>query len=169
MSRSATVSKQAEAEAIVNRYIPWSLGAGLIPIPIVDVATLTGVQLKMLGELSRLYNVEFSENSGKSIIASLVGSLGSVSVAGGTVGSLVKAIPGFGPIIGAATLPVIAGASTYAIGKVFTQHFESGGTFLSFNALEGKKIFQEKFQEGKAKVTQVAREVDAKVSKAVDF
>ena len=35
-----------------------------------------------------------------------------------------------GQSTGAITMPVIAGASTYAIYKVFVQHFESGGTFL---------------------------------------
>ena len=144
-------SKQSEAEAIVNKYIPWAMGAGLVPVPLVDIAAVTGIQIKMLGEIAKTYGIPFSENSGKAVIGSLVGGVGAFSIAGGTVGSLVKAIPGFGTIIGAATLPVIAGASTYAIGKVFVQHFESGGTFLSFDSLEGKKVFSEKFAEGKAK------------------
>ncbi len=31
------------------------------------------------------------------------------------------------------TVPTFAAASTYAVGKIFVQHFESGGTVLSFN------------------------------------
>lgn len=173
MPTTTASAKQLESEAIVNRYLPWSLGAGLIPVPVVDVAALTGVQLKMISEISRVYGIEFSETSGKSIIASLIGSVGASTVASGTLGSLVKAIPGFGPILGAVTFPLVAGATTYAVGKVFIQHFESGGTFLSFDSVEGKKIFAEKFAEGKDKITQMARNVDAKVSasvsKVVDF
>lgn len=170
MSAPASASpKQILAEAVVNKYLPWSMGAGLIPLPVIDAAAVVGVQLKMLSEISKIYGVEFSENAGKSIIGSLVGGVGATTVAAGTFGSVIKAIPGFGILLGAATLPVVAGASTFAIGKVFTQHFESGGTFLSFNSIEAKKVFAEKFAEGKSCVSNLARTVDAKLSKVVDF
>ncbi len=162
-------SKQVRAEAIINKYLPWSLGAGLVPIPIADAALIGGIQVKMLSEISQVYGVEFSENAGRSVIASLLGGVGSTAVAAGTLGSVIKGIPGFGAILGATTLPLIAGATTYAIGKVFTQHFESGGTFLTFNSVEAKKVFDEKFAEGKTRVATLARNLDAKVSKAVDF
>ena len=162
-------SNQVRAEAIINKYLPWSMGAGLLPIPIADAALVVGIQVKMLAEISQVYSVEFSENAGKAVIASLIGGVGSTAVAAGTFGSVIKGIPGFGAILGAATLPLISGATTYAIGKVFTQHFESGGTFLTFNSVEAKKVFDEKFVEGKTRITTLARAVDAKISKAVDF
>jgi len=162
-------SKQSRAEAIINKYLPWSMGAGLVPVPIADAAMVVGIQVKMLAEISQVYGVEFSENVGKAVIASLIGGVGSTTVAAGTFGSLIKSIPGFGAILGAATLPVIAGATTYAIGKVFTQHFESGGTFLTFNSVESKKVFDDKLAEGKSRVSTLVRAVDAKISKAVDF
>ncbi len=166
---ASTSPNQVLAEAVINKYLPWSMGAGLIPLPIIDAAAVVGIQLKMLSEISKIYGVEFSENIGKSIIGSLVGGVGATTVAAGTFGSIVKAIPGFGVILGAATLPVVAGASTFALGKVFTQHFASGGTFLSFDSVEAKKVFAERFAEGKSCVSDLARKVDAKVAKAVDF
>ena len=45
----------------------------LVPIPLVDVAAVGGVQLQMLRRLSEIYGVPFSENMGKSVIASLAG------------------------------------------------------------------------------------------------
>src|SRR3984893_12969848 len=63
------------AAKLVDRFSLWSGAAGLIPIPLVDIAAVGGVQLQMLRKLSEIYGVPFTENRGKSIIASLAGSL----------------------------------------------------------------------------------------------
>jgi len=124
------------ASKLVDRFSLWSGAAGLIPIPIVDMAAVGGVQLQMLRRLSEIYGVPFSENRGKSIIASLAGAVLPASTATTTavsVGSLVKSFPGFGTAIGAVTMPVFSAGATWVIGKVFMQHFASGGTLLDFN------------------------------------
>jgi len=168
---SATISANAktDAEAIVNKYVPWSMGSGLIPIPIADFAAITAVQLKMLSEMSAVYGVEFKENRGKSIIVSLISSAGSTTLAVGSLGSLIKAIPGFGQWLGGMTLPIIAGALTYAVGKVFIQHFESGGDFLNFDDLAAKQAFVEAYESGKQEAAAVGKKVDAKLSSAFDL
>src|SRR5215813_715284 len=124
------------ASKLVDRFSLWSGAAGLIPIPIVDMAAVGGVQLQMLRRLSEIFGVPFSENRGKSIIASLAGAVLPASTATTTavgVGSLVKSLPGFGTAIGAITMPVFSAGATWVIGKVFIQHFASGGTLLDFN------------------------------------
>ena len=50
-----------------------------------------------------------------------------------TVGSLVKGLPGVGWAVGALTMPVFSAGATWVIGRVFIQHFASGGTLLDFN------------------------------------
>ena len=95
-----------------------------------------GVQLQMLRRLSEIYGVPFSDNRGKSIIASLAGSVIPASTATTTamgVSSVLKGIPGIGTVISAFTMPVFSAGATYVIGKVFIQHFASGGTLLDFN------------------------------------
>jgi uncharacterized protein (DUF697 family) len=124
------------ASKLVDRFSLWSGAAGLIPVPIVDVAAVGGVQIQMLRRLSEIYDVPFTENRGKSIIASLAGSLIPASTATTTamgVGSLMKGLPGIGTAIGALSMPVFSAGATYVIGKVFIQHFASGGTLLDFN------------------------------------
>jgi uncharacterized protein (DUF697 family) len=124
------------ASELVNRFSLWSGAAGLIPVPLLDVVAVGGVQLQMLRRLSEIYGVPFAENRGKSIIASLAGSFIPATTATGTAvsfGSLVKGLPGIGTAIGALTMPAFSAAATYVIGKVFIQHFASGGTFLDFN------------------------------------
>jgi hypothetical protein len=49
------------------------------------------------------------------------------------VTSALKSIPGIGTAISAFTMPVFSAGATYVIGKVFIQHFASGGTLLDFN------------------------------------
>jgi uncharacterized protein (DUF697 family) len=140
--------KEQTAQKVVKNYMWWSMGAGLIPVPLVDLVAVAGVQLKMLAEISKIYGVQFQENRGKALIASLVGYVVPGSLSFGSVGSLLKAIPGVGTLVGAPSMALFCGASTYALGKVFIQHFESGGTFLSFDPAKVKEHFQREFAEG---------------------
>lgn len=145
--------KETEALKIVRTYMYWSMGAGLIPMPWLDVGVLAGVQLRMLHRLSEHYEVKFSENLVKSIIAALMGTITADSLRRGAFTSLIKSIPLIG-FIGMVSMPIYAGATTYAIGKVFIQHFESGGTFLDFDAKKVKDHFAKLFEEGKLKASE---------------
>jgi len=142
---SATGSVSAEmtdenrdeaASKLVDRFSLWSVGAGLIPIPFIDIAAVGGVQLQMLRRLSEIYGIEFSENMGKSVIASLAGSVIPASTAATTgigVSSVLKAVPGIGTVIATCSMAAFSAGATWIIGKVFIQHFASGGTLLDFN------------------------------------
>ncbi len=138
----------SEANHIVKNRMIASVGAGLIPFPVVDIVALTGIQMDTVRALCKLYNVKFSKDIGKTAITTLTGGVVPV-LTGPWVSSLAKTIPVVGQIVGAASMPIIAGASTYAVGKVFIQHFESGGTFLSFDPEKVKDYFQEEFEKGK--------------------
>jgi len=155
-SGSAEMTRPREERALeeVNRFSLWSGAAGFIPIPLVDVATVAGVQLMMLRRLSEIYEVPFSENRGKSVIASLAGSVlpASTATTGAmTVGSLIKGVPVIGWAVGAVTMPVLSAGATFVIGKVFIQHFASGGTLLDFNLPDYRefiKVQKEKLNTG---------------------
>ncbi len=139
--------KVNEANQVAKKYMYWSMGAGLIPIPVVDVVTVSGVQLKMLSEISKIYNVKFSKNAGKSIIGALVGGISADALSKSYVTSVIKTIPIVG-ILGTVSMPVFSGATTWAIGKVFIQHFESGGTFLDFDPQKVKDYFADLYKQG---------------------
>lgn len=141
--------KEKQSLKIVKNYMWWSMGAGLIPIPILDLAAIGSVQLRMLGEISKTYGIPFEENRGKALISTLVGFVLERSVAFGSVGSLLKLIPGVGALAGAPTMALSCGAYTWALGKVFIQHFEAGGTFLKFNPEQVKEYFKQQFEEGR--------------------
>lgn len=153
--------KEIAAKKIVKNYMWWSMGAGLIPVPFVDLAAVSGVQIKMLKEMSDIYEIKFSENKGKSIVSALLGSILPNSLSGGNMGSLLKMLPFVGPVLGGLSMSLFSGAATYAIGKVFIQHFEAGGTFLDFNPVSVKEYFHTLFEEGQ----KVAKEMNEKKSK----
>lgn len=140
-------------DSIIRNHILASMGVGLIPVPLVDLIALTGVQLNMLRKLAKIYGVEFFKDKGKHLIASLLGSSVPVTV-GGSLSSLVKMIPVVGQVTGALTMPVTAGATTYAIAKVFAMHFASGGTFLDFNPETVKAYYAGMLKEGEQQVTE---------------
>jgi uncharacterized protein (DUF697 family) len=47
--------------------------------------------------------------------------------------SALKAIPVINILAAGFVMPVLSAGATFAIGKAFIQHFESGGTLLDFN------------------------------------
>jgi uncharacterized protein (DUF697 family) len=83
------------------------MGAGLIPVLIADIFAISALQLDMIRQLCKVYQINFAETQGKAIVTSLTSS----TVARITAGSVVKMIPGLGSIIGGITVSVFAGAS----------------------------------------------------------
>ena len=134
------------ADTIIRNHVIWSMGASfLIPIPIADVFAVSALQLDMIRQLSRVYDIDFAETQGKAIITSLTSS----TLARAGARSLIKLVPGIGTLIGGVTVSIFNGASTYALGEVFKRHFDSGGTILDFDTERLKKLYKEKFEKGK--------------------
>lgn len=151
VENASMASRREQADKVVRNYSLGSIVPSLLPVPMLDLVAVTGVQLKMLHSLAKTYGAEFKEEFGRSAITSLIGGTAALSMSR-VVSSAVKAIPGVGSIIGAATMPIVNSGTTYAIGKVFTQHFESGGTFLTFDASKVRAYFEQQLKEGKAMV-----------------
>lgn len=132
------------ADKLIRNHMAWSMGAGLIPVPIADFFAVSAIQLDMIRQLCKLYEVDFRENDGKAIISALTGSglarLGAQAV---------KFIPGVGSVIGGLTMSVLSGASSYAVGEIFKKHFEKGGTILDFDTDRLKKMYNDLFEKGK--------------------
>jgi uncharacterized protein (DUF697 family) len=129
---TAPESRAEVATKLVDRFAIWSGVAGLVPIPVVDLLCVGGLQVQMLRRLSQIYDVEFSENRGKAIIAALAGTM-IPATSGMGAASALKTVPILGMLAGGFVMPALSAGASYAIGKAFIQHFESGGTLLDFN------------------------------------
>ncbi len=137
--------QDGDADSIIRNHVILSMGAGFIPLLLADILAVGALQLDMIRQLCRVYNVDFKETQGKAIISALTSS----TLARAGARSFIKLIPGLGTILGGATVSVFAGASTYAVGEVFKKHFASGGTILDFDTERLKKMYTEKFEKGK--------------------
>jgi len=144
-----TGDKQAQASKIVRNHMLAAIASCVLPIPLLDVGLFTGIQLRMLSKLAELYEVAFSEQRANAIIGSLAGVSMTMVAA-----SLLRAIPGVGRVLFAVGGLMLPPASTYALGQVFIKHFESGGTFLTFDEARAKEDYEEKVHEGKQVVEQ---------------
>ncbi len=137
------------ANEIVDRYVRWATGFSIVPVPLFDMASVFVIQLKMLKKLADHYSVNFTETIVKSLITSLIGALNACVIGGALMTSIFKLFPGTGLLAGITSMCLVSGATTYAIGKVFIQHFESGGTFLNFDPEKVKEYFKKQFEDGK--------------------
>lgn len=136
----------AEGTAVIRRHAIYSAAAGLVPVPLVDVAVITGVQVKMIAELARIHGITFSEHAVKSYVGSLLGAVVPVSPVSGGLISLAKAVPVVGPLLTAAVVPGVASAATWAIGRVFQAHFANGGTLQTVNLADIKARVRSEFE-----------------------
>jgi len=143
-------NKKVSNEALsltLKKHVSLSMGVALIPIPIVDFVSVTAIQMSLLSEIAEKFGVPFSKEKVKSLLFSLVG--GSIPVAANMpVASMIKSIPVIGTVSGLITMPIISGASTYAIGKLFIQHFADGGTFSNFEPQNAKENYAKISEKG---------------------
>jgi uncharacterized protein (DUF697 family) len=140
---------KSRARKLVERFSLYSGVAGLLPVPVVDVAAVGGVQLQMLRRISQLYDVPFSKNRGKAIVASLAGTMIPASTGLG-VASMAKSVPVAGTAIGAMTAPALSVGATYVIGMAFVEHFARGGTLLDFDPPDHREFIKAPAEQRKA-------------------
>jgi len=148
LAEIAAAELQATANNTIKNHVMVAMTLGLVPLPVFDVALLIGNQVKMVHGLSELYETPFEENRVKSIVISLIGgSTPVLGVIGLSTGA--KLIPGIGSLVGSGGVAITGGALTYAVGRVFVHHFESGGTLLSFDAKKMRKLFKKELDAGR--------------------
>ncbi len=127
------IPHREEAERLIRRYAYWTAGVGLVPLPFLDMAALAGLQLAMLKDLAKLYQVGFSPWRARAIITALAGGVIPVSAAGGILGTLARMVPVVGTAAGVLTLPALASGSTVALGKICALHFALGRDIFSLD------------------------------------
>ena len=147
------MSNRTEAEKIIRSHVLWAMGGGLIPIPLVDFAAVTAIQLEMLQQLARLYDVPYTQNTGKTFVSALTGT--TVARLGA---SMLKAIPGIGSVVGGLSMSVASGASTYAVGQVAINLFTNSGSLVDFNLDFVKQAYDKAYEKGKGYVADLEDE-----------
>ena len=117
--------RRAVAGKIVERHRNYAGLSGLLPLPIVTVAGITAINLRMVKQLSDLYGVPFQRDRTRALIVALIGGAVPTGLGVTTASALAFAIPG-PALVGLAVSAITAGAMTRGIGLVFAEHFEAG-------------------------------------------
>jgi uncharacterized protein (DUF697 family) len=133
------------------------MALGLAPVAVLDLVGLFAIQTELVNTLAKQYGVPFSKDRAKNLVGTLLGSAFPVAL-GPAAFSLLKAIPLVGMTAGAATMCIMGGASTYAVGRIFNRHFASGGTLLDMDAGKLKDSFRSYYDEGKQYVKNLRKQ-----------
>ncbi len=142
--------REAAADETILKHMGLAMGGGAIPVPVLDLAAVTAVQLDLLKRLATLYGVPFDARSSRAFLTSLTGALGAGAVA--RVGaSLAKAIPGVGTIGGGIAQVVLTGATTYAIGQLFRRVFREGRSLAELDVADVREEAAGYLESGKTR------------------
>jgi uncharacterized protein (DUF697 family) len=127
-------SRSARARALVHEHVLLSGATALIPDPLLCTTALTGVHLRLVDELSRLYGVPFAAKAGRALL---------IGAGAGLLTKGLLAQPFARRLIAAAApvlIPlwfaggaVLAGTFTHFLGEALIGHYEAGGTFADFD------------------------------------
>lgn len=143
------VEREVKIKSVIKKYAAVSAGLGFIPVPVLDMASVSSAQYAMIRDIAEIYGFETSKEHLRIIVGSVLGGSLPVALAAAGGGSLVKSIPFLGTIAGAILVPALASAATIALGRVFAEHFEAGGTLLDLNAEKLRSHFRSEFEAAK--------------------
>ncbi|MEM7182495.1 MAG: DUF697 domain-containing protein [Spirochaetota bacterium] len=152
-SEETEIPLEEKTDTIIYRHMLFAMTAGAIPIPFIDVAAVTAIQLDMIRQLAEEYSIDYNNEMGKSIASSLTGA--TLARAGA---SAIKAIPGVGTWLGITAQAILSGASTYALGNIFRNHFSEDGDLFDINVEQMKEKYEEYLEKGKEVAKKLKRE-----------
>lgn len=102
-------------------YSSLAATAGALPIPLVDLVVLSGIQSRMIYDLAHLYGQPMTGRR----FAEIAGTLGMGLLMRQASREMLKLIPVIGPVVGSVASGALAGASTFALGKAFCYYYRA--------------------------------------------
>jgi uncharacterized protein (DUF697 family) len=117
--------RRALAYKMVERYSVFAGGAGIIPIAIVSLGGVMGVNVRMVQILCKMYGIPFQRDRARAIVVGLVGGATPVGIAAATASTLVYFTPATS-VIALVVSSAMAIACTRRIGRIFVDRFETG-------------------------------------------
>jgi len=131
-------------EDIITNHVIFAMTAGAIPIPVADIVAVSAIQYDLIRQIAEFYNADYDADKGKTLASSLAGA--TLSRIGA---SAIKSIPGVGTLFGIGSQMIMAGASTYALGRLFDSHFSGNRNLDNFNLESLKEQYKELLKTGK--------------------
>lgn len=123
-ARQFAAKRRSFARKIVERHGIYAAMGGLLPLPIVNVAGVTAIILRMVKQLSDLYRVPFERDRTRSMVIGLMGGAVPTGLGTAAASTLAFVVPGPG-LFGLGVTAITAAALTRGIGLVFVESFEN--------------------------------------------
>lgn len=164
-ARMKRVADSAKVEKTIRSHVYAAMGIGIVPVPFVNFAALTGAHLNLARQLSQLYGVEFKEGIAKNIIVSVLGA-GVPGLVSPMLSGAVAGLPVVGIPLAFAMKPGVNGLSTYAVGQMFVTHFARGGSFVGANLDAMKEDFASAYRGSREWLANVIRGRKAEAAQA---
>lgn len=120
----------AEATNLSRRYVLLASTLALIPFPLIDFAAILSLQLKLVHDLAKIYNLPIQAHLARPLLSALLSGC-AVTSGGVLLIAIGKTIPGLGTLVGGGLAGSLAG-TTLATSEIFIRHFEAGGTLSDF-------------------------------------
>lgn len=140
------------ADDIIYNHLWFSAVPGFIPVPLLDIVAISAVQLDLVKQLCHFYKEDYDEQRGKAIVMALTGSAMS-RITGYSARAVLKTVPIVGWVLGGAAMSLFAASSTYAIGQVFKEHLDTGGTLHNLNPDAFRQFYMQQLDKGKDMVS----------------
>ncbi|HTU18615.1 MAG TPA: DUF697 domain-containing protein [Gemmataceae bacterium] len=110
-----------QALPYILAYSTLAGSAAALPVPVVDLVLLSGIQSQMVYHLAQLYGQPLTAQRFLEIASTL--GLGLLLRQGSRM--LLKYVPYIGPSLGSVMSGTLAGASTFALGKAFCYYYRA--------------------------------------------
>ncbi len=135
------VLRRLKADQTVRDHALLASGAMVIPVLLLSMAAETTIQIRMVSRLCTLYGIEFAEHRLKTVIVAVLSGISAGWAAGRLMhyASLAFYFRNFWPSA------LLTGGVTYVIGRVFIEHFESGGGIHDLNARKATTLLAKNF------------------------
>jgi uncharacterized protein (DUF697 family) len=150
------IKPEKDVEKIIYDHVGFSMIAGAIPIPVLDLLAVSAIQLDMIRQLAKKYEIDFDDEIGKSLVSSILSSTIGTSL-GRAGASAVKAIPGIGTLLGIGSQVAVSGITTFAVGHLFYNHFSNNQPLKDFNFDTVKVAFDDLLKKGKEFVDDIQK------------
>ncbi len=138
------------ARHTVKNWSTWAATAGLIPVPGFDLAAIGSLQVKMVYELCKVYEIPYKKETVQSLLGGLAGSTLTVLASGYLSARLFRFVPYAGPVLSLVIQPGLAFASTFVLGHIFIRQFESGQSLVGLTAETVNSTYREQLAKTKS-------------------
>jgi uncharacterized protein (DUF697 family) len=121
--------RRSLAQRVIERHGAYAAVGGLAPVPIANIASVAGIIVRMVKQLSELYGIPFDRDRTRSLVVGILAGAvptGFGTAAASTLGYLV---PG-AALVGLGVSALMAGALTRSVGLIFIESFEHQGAPL---------------------------------------